>query len=75
MAYTIEQYQTLIAAIAKGIKSVAYGDKTVTYNSFSEMSALKRAMEAELYPEKAIRRRKLAVIDRGFFPQTNRRWQ
>jgi hypothetical protein len=75
MAYTIEQYQTLINAIAKGIKSVAYGDKTVVYNSFNEMNALKRAMEAELYPEKVTRRRRLVSFDRGFFPTSNRQWR
>ncbi|MDR3133256.1 MAG: hypothetical protein LBU42_04450 [Prevotellaceae bacterium] len=68
MAYTVEQYQALVNAIARGIKSVTYGDKTITYNSFDEMSALKRAMEAELYPERTIRRRRLASFDRGYFP-------
>jgi hypothetical protein len=69
MAYTIEQYQVLVNAIARGIKSVTYGDKTISYNSFSEMSALKQTMEAELYPEKARRRRRLVSFDRGYFPK------
>ncbi len=68
MAYTIEQYQALKSAIASGSYSVSYGDKTVTYRSLAEMKSILGMMEDELFPERRPRRRRLACVDRGYFP-------
>lgn len=68
MAYTSEDYQALKQSIAKGVHSVAYGDKNVTYRSLNEMKELLRMMEAELFPERIPRRRRFASVDRGYFP-------
>lgn len=46
--FTIEQYNTLIAAIAEGVTTVQYSDKSVTYRSFDDMLRLKRMMEIDL---------------------------
>lgn len=48
MAYTIEQYNKLKAAIATGALEVKYADKTVKYRSLDEMSAILTAMGKEL---------------------------
>lgn len=48
MAWTIEEYNSLKAAIATGAKTVKYADKEVTYRSIEEMSAVLRAMAEEL---------------------------
>jgi len=68
MAYTIEQYNALKSAIATGTQSVTYGDKTVHYRSMDEMEKIVRRMEAELFPERIPRRRKLVCVDRGYYP-------
>lgn len=67
MTYTKEQYKTLKDAIATGTTSVSYGDKTVNYRSLAEMKQILRMMEAELFPERVPRRRRVAEVDRGFF--------
>lgn len=69
MPYTIEQYDALKEAIASGATSIAYGDKTVSYRSLSEMKELVRMIEDELFPERRPRRRRLAEVDRGYFPE------
>ena len=51
MAYTLEQYEALKAAIAGGELSVRYVDRSVTYRSFDEMLRILRLMEAELFPD------------------------
>lgn len=48
MAYTIEQYNKLKAAIATGALEVKYADKTVKYRSLDEMTAILTAMGKEL---------------------------
>lgn len=48
--YTLEQYNSLKAAIATGSQTVKYGDKTVEYRSLSEMTQILRMMETELFP-------------------------
>lgn len=48
MAYTIEQYSALQAAIAEGALSVRYADKSVTYRSLDEMMRILKLMAAEL---------------------------
>lgn len=48
--YTLEEYNTLSAAIATGALIVEYGDKKVTYRSLSDMLRIQQAMAAQLYP-------------------------
>ncbi|MCQ9423367.1 hypothetical protein NRB16_07500 [Pseudomonas sp. LJDD11] len=48
MAYTIEQYSALQAAIAEGALSVRYADKSVTYRSLDEMMRILKLMATEL---------------------------
>ncbi len=48
MAYTIEQYNALQAAIAEGALSVRYADKSVTYRSLDEMMRILKHMSTEL---------------------------
>lgn len=67
MRFTIEQYQTLKEAIASGVTTVTYGDKTVSYRSLSEMKDIAKIMESELFPERQPRRRRLAEVERGYF--------
>ena len=67
MSFTLEQYQALKEAIASGVTTVTYGDKTVSYRSLSEMKDLVKMMESELFPERLSRRRRSAEIERGYF--------
>lgn len=67
MSFTLEQYQALKEAIASGVTTVTYGDKTVSYRSLSEMKELVKMMESELFPERLSRHRRLAEIERGYF--------
>jgi len=46
--FTIEQYNTLKAAIAQGSKVVQYADKRVEYRSLEEMLSILKLMEQEL---------------------------
>ena len=46
--FTIDQYNTLIAAIAQGALTVKYADKEVTYQSLTNMLRVKTLMEKEL---------------------------
>lgn len=69
MPFYIEQYNALKEAIASGVTNVTYGDKTVGYRSIAEMKEVVKMMEAELFPERQPRRRRLAEIDRGYFPK------
>lgn len=48
MAYTIDDYNALKAAIAQGAVKVKYADKEVEYRSLAEMRDIKREMEIEL---------------------------
>ena len=48
MAYTLEQYQALKAAIAGGELQVRYADRSVTYRSVAEMLQILRLMETEM---------------------------
>jgi hypothetical protein len=48
VAYTTDQYNTLVAAIAQGALEVQYADKKVTYRSLNDMLRLKRDMEIEM---------------------------
>lgn len=68
MPFSQEQYEALKEAIASGATTITYGDKTVSYRSLAEMKELVRMIEAEIFPERQPRRRRLAEIDRGYFP-------
>lgn len=48
MAYTLEQYSELQAAIAQGALVVRHNDRTVTYRSLDEMQRILRMMGDEL---------------------------
>lgn len=48
MAYTLEQYEALKAALAGGELQVRYADRAVTYRSVDEMMRILRHMEGEL---------------------------
>ncbi|GAB3464083.1 phage head-tail joining protein [Azotobacter salinestris] len=48
MAYTLEQYTALQAAIAEGALTVRYQDKSVTYRSLDEMMRILKSMASEL---------------------------
>ena len=66
MPYTESQYNALKDAIANGSESVKYGDKEVKYRSLSEMKGILLIMEAELYPNALVNRRKYVEQGRGF---------
>lgn len=67
MAYTIEQYNLLVAAIAEGALRVKYADKEVEYRSLKEMLLLKGLMEDDLGLTKN-KRRKYASFTKGLKP-------
>jgi len=71
VAYTIDQLNTLQAAIASGANTVKYGDKTVIYNSLTEMLRAESIMKAELFPSQAPSRRKFAEFTKGTIPQSD----
>lgn len=48
MAYTLEQYTALQAAIAEGALTVRYADKSVQYRSLDEMMRILKLMATEL---------------------------
>ena len=64
--FTLLQYEKLKEGIANGVRSIQYGDKTVSYHSLDEMLKLLEIMEEDLFPERFGRRRKLARISRGY---------
>ncbi len=63
--FTIEQYNTLSAAIATGALSVQYADKTVKYRSLAEMRSLLNEMAEQLGLNEDANRRRLADFSRG----------
>lgn len=65
MAYTIEQYNALCAAIASGAQSVMYGNKQVMYKSTEAMKEVKRDMERELGIKQQKPSRRYAKFSRG----------
>jgi hypothetical protein len=64
MAYTLEQYNALVEAIATGALSIQYGGKTVTYRSLADMERLRDNMAAELGLIQRVRR-KYADFDKA----------
>jgi hypothetical protein len=65
--YTQTQLDALNNAIAMGVLSVMYGNKTVQYRSLDDMIRLRDLMAADLNPQKAgIRnRRRFGEFDKG----------
>ena len=69
MAFTIEQYQALQAAIAEGALSVRYADKSVTYRSLDEMIRILKLMANELGLDvNNIGGRRFTSFSKGFCP-------
>ena len=48
MAFTLQQYQAITAAIASGTLEVEYADKRVKYHSLSELLSLRDLIKSEL---------------------------
>ena len=48
MAWSQTEIDSLKSAIASGVRTVAYADKTVTYHSMADMLTALAAMEAEV---------------------------
>lgn len=65
MAYTLEDLNTLKAAIALGAREVEYADKKVTYRSLAEMLQIKNMMEQELNPTQNKGGRVIADFNNG----------
>jgi hypothetical protein len=63
--YTLEQYNSLVAAIAQGAMRVKYGDKEVEYRSLNEMLTLKGLIEKSLFPNKSNSGRTYASFSKG----------
>lgn len=64
MAWTQEDLDIIKAAIAEGARTVQYGDKSVTYQSLTDMLRIKSAIEDELGIGK--KRRTVADYRSGF---------
>jgi hypothetical protein len=48
MAWTQSDVDALDTAIKAGVRSVTYGDRSVTYHSLSEMLTLRREMKEQV---------------------------
>jgi hypothetical protein len=48
MAFTQQQYEDLVAAIAEGVTSVSSNGRQVSYRNLTDMMKLKAQMEQEL---------------------------
>ena len=69
MAFTIEQYQALQAAIAEGALSVRYADKGVTYRSLDEMIRILKLMANDLgIDANNGGGRRFTSFSKGFYP-------
>ncbi|WP_405120732.1 phage head-tail joining protein [Pseudomonas leptonychotis] len=68
MAYTLEQYTELQAAIAMGALVVRHNDRTVTYRSLDEMQRILRMMAQELgvNENNSNGGRRLAAFSKGY---------
>jgi hypothetical protein len=64
MAFTQQQYNDLVAAIAEGVITVASNGRQVSYRNLSDMMKLKSVMEEELGAAGAGRRRHYASFRR-----------
>jgi hypothetical protein len=64
MAFTQQQYEDLIAAIAEGVTTVSSNGRQVSYRNLNDMFKLKSQMEQELGVAGAGRRRHYASFRR-----------
>jgi len=64
MAWTQTQIDTLQAAIASGVLTVRYADRSVTYQSLSEMRSLLTEMRREATASPGYR---LVGTNKGFY--------
>jgi hypothetical protein len=64
MAFTQQQYEDLVAAIAEGVTTVASNGRKIEYRSLAEMMKLKAVMEEELGVSGAGRQRRYASFRR-----------
>lgn len=64
MAFTQQQYDDLVAAIAEGVTTVMSNGRRLEYRSLSEMMKLKSVMEEDLGAAGAGRRRHYASFRR-----------
>lgn len=62
--YTQAQIDELASKIASGELTVRYGDKTVTYQSISEMKSLLSEMQSDVAGSQATARHSLAGFSR-----------
>ena len=65
MAFSLDQYQKLLDAIASGVRTVNYGDKSVTYQSLDEMVRVMKLMEQQLSIKKPTRTKAVFNKDLG----------
>ena len=65
MAFTLEEYNNLKSAYAKGVLIVEYGDQKVTYVSGTEMRTRIQEIEAELGIRKKWNGKSLATFKSG----------
>lgn len=63
MAWTQEQRDALAAAVASGVLTVRYGEKTITYQSLESMRALLSEMDRHLMPTQT--RHRFASVVKG----------
>jgi hypothetical protein len=64
MAFTQQQYDDLVAAIAEGVSSVSSNGRQVSYRNVGDMLKLKSIMEEELGITGAGRRRHYVSFQR-----------
>jgi len=64
MAFTQQQYDDLVAAIAEGVSSVSSNGRQVSYRNVGDMLKLKSIMEEELGITGAGRRRHYVAFQR-----------
>jgi hypothetical protein len=64
MAFTQQQYEDLVAAIAEGVTTVASNGRQVQYRNLTEMLKLKTVIEEELGVSGAGRQRRYASFRR-----------
>jgi hypothetical protein len=64
MAFTQQQYDDLVAAIAEGVSSVSSNGRQVSYRNMTDMLKLKAQMEQELGLSSGGRTRKYLTFGR-----------
>jgi hypothetical protein len=64
MAFTQQQYEDLVAAIAEGVSSVSSNGRQVSYRNMTDMLKLKAQMEQELGLSSGGRTRKYLTFGR-----------